>query len=418
MSGIRRRKVVHSPEMDFWYQYNTTGIILNSWDTTCDAANGSDKDGDMFFTTDNRIIVEHTLNSTTIECMQRKAEKIIPGPEDLVQANKLAFGDEIGTTTNRITAMIERQAAFAKDSEEYRVLDYRIKCGQHYQQCAIDKAKGILSRPMPRYWYNRAQCARLPEDTPEEKHFKELCLRIVAERKPYFMRYIYPELMTEYNRYLKNSNSKCIREFQISLADLIRKPDRTPLQQDFLDCFERSLPVGDSPCTVNRICHLFEDAFGSGPSCPPGDSGFDHSILKSGAAYSKKDYQKIAGIKAEYDEAVKRYRQAAGKQRQDKEETSLNRSLMLAGFRQECVKACPNEKELCDIVVDLCYSSPRSRQFAWDICGDIIIENLLDKNDRLIHYPVRTESQGEFSFGGEQFILCARRLDPEEDFTH
>lgn len=416
-NNIRRRKVVHSPEMDFWYQYNTTGIILNSWDTTCDAANGSDKDGDMFFTTDNRIIVEHTLNSTTIECMQRKAEKIIPGPEDLVQANKLAFGDEIGTTTNRITAMIERQAAFAKDSEEYRVLDYRIKCGQHYQQCAIDKANGILSRPMPRYWYNRAQCARLPEDTPEEKHFKELCLRIVAERKPYFMRYIYPELMTEYNRYLKNSNSKCIREFQISLADLIRKPDRTPLQQDFLDCFERSLPVGDSPCTVNRICHLFEDTFGSGPSCPPGDSGFDHSILKSGAAYSKNDYQKIAGIKAEYDEAVKRYRQAAGKQRQDKEEASLNRSLMLAGFRQECVKACPNEKELCDIVVDLCYSSPRSRQFAWDICGDIIIENLLDKNDRLIHYPVRTESQGEFSFGGEQFILCARRLDPEEDFT-
>ena len=114
---------------------------------------------------------------------------------------------------------------------------------------------------------------------------------------------------------------------------------------------------------------------------------------------------------------MKRYRQATGKQRQGKEEASLNRSLMLAGFRQECVKACPNEKELCDIVVDLCYSSPRSRQFAWDICGDIIIENLLDKNDRLIHYPVRTESQGEFSFGGEQFILCARRLDPEEDFT-
>ena len=43
-NNIRRRKVVHNEEMDFWYQYNTTGIILNSWDSTCDATNGSDKD--------------------------------------------------------------------------------------------------------------------------------------------------------------------------------------------------------------------------------------------------------------------------------------------------------------------------------------------------------------------------------------
>ena len=115
-----------------------TGIILNSWDSTCDATNGSDKDGDMFFTTDNKIIVSHTLNSPTIECVQRTATKIIPNESDMVKANKIAFGDEIGATTNRITAMIERQSMFDKNSEEYKMLDYRIKCGQHYQQCAID----------------------------------------------------------------------------------------------------------------------------------------------------------------------------------------------------------------------------------------------------------------------------------------
>lgn len=43
-NNIRRRKVAHNEEMDFWYQYNTTGIILNSWDSTCDALNGADKD--------------------------------------------------------------------------------------------------------------------------------------------------------------------------------------------------------------------------------------------------------------------------------------------------------------------------------------------------------------------------------------
>lgn len=226
-NNIRRRNIVHNEEMDFWYQYNITRIILNSRDTTCNALNGADKDSDTFFSTDNNIIIENTLNSTTIECIQRKAEKIIPTKVEMIQANKLAFGDKIGTTTNRITAMIERQAVFDKSSEKYKVLDYRIMCGQHYQQCAIDKAKGIIAKPMPKYWYDKSACNKLPENTEDQKHFKEMCLKVVAENKPYFMKYVYPDLMSRHNKYINDTNSKCIREFKMSMSDLIEKPNKT-----------------------------------------------------------------------------------------------------------------------------------------------------------------------------------------------
>lgn len=414
-NNIRRRNVVHNEEMDFWYQYDTTGIILNSWDTTCDATNGSDKDGDMFFTTDNKIIVEHTLNSTTIECMQRKAEKIIPTEKDMVQANKLAFGDEIGTTTNRITAMIERQASFEKYSEEYKVLDYRIKCGQHYQQTSIDKAKGIIAKPMPKYWYDKSDCNKLPSETEDQEHFKELCLRIVAENKPYFMKYVYPDLMAKYNKYLKDTNSKCIREFKMSMTDLIKKPNKTIPEKDFIDYYNRLMPVGDNPCTINRIAWLFEETFKSYISEYSKTREFDYSILKSGVEYSKNDYQKISKIKAEYDDSVKYYQQLANKQRLDKDEVTVNRNIMLLKFKSKCEEICSNEKELCDIIVDLCYSSSKSKQFAWDICGEVIIENLLEKNDNIINYPVLIKSDGEFEFGGEQFIMCQKKYEEDEE---
>lgn len=414
-NNIRRRNVVHNEEMDFWYQYDTTGIILNSWDTTCDATNGSDKDGDMFFTTNNKIIVEHTLNSTTIECMQRKAEKIIPTEKDMVQANKLAFGDEIGTTTNRITSMIERQALFDKDSEEYKVLDYRIKCGQHFQQNSIDKAKGIIAKPMPKYWYDKSSCNKLPSDTDEQKHFKELCLRIVAENKPYFMKYVYPDLMAKYNKYLKDTNSKCIREFKMSMVDLMNKPNKTIPERDFIEYYKKLMPVGDNPCTINRIAWLFEETFKSYVSEFSKTREFDYSILKSGVEYSKNDYQKIAKLKAEYDDSVKYYQQLANKQRLDKDEVAVNRNMMLMKFKSKCEEICPNEKELCDIIVDLCYSSSKSKQFTWDICGEVIIENLLDKNDHMINYPVLVKSNGDFEFGGEQFIMCHKKYEEEDD---
>lgn len=414
-NNIRRRKVVHNKEMDFWYQYNTTGIILNSWDTTCDATNGSDKDGDMFFTTDNKIIIKHTLNSATIECVQRKADKIIPTESDMVKANKLAFGDEIGTTTNRITAMIERQSIFSSDSEEYKVLDYRIKCGQHFQQNSIDKAKGIIAKPMPKYWYDKSACNKLPEDTEEQRHFKELCLRIVAENKPYFMKYVYPDLMAKYNKYIKDTNSKCIREFKMSIVDLIQKPNKTIPEKEFLDYYKRLMPVGDNGCIINRIAWLFEDTFKSYLSEYIKTKEFDYSILKSGVEYSKNDYQKIAKIKSEYDDTVKYYQQLANKQRLDKDEVSVNRNMMLLKFKSKCEKICSNEKELCDIVIDLCYSSSKSKQFAWDICGEVIIENLLEKNGYTTNYPVLVKSNGEFEFGGEQFIMCQKKFEEDEE---
>lgn len=96
------------------------------------------KKGDLVLLTDNKVLVNNVRDLPTIMCVQRKAKKIIPTEEDLIQANINSFGDEIGSTTNKITSMFEVQSQFDIDSEEYKTLEYRIACGQLYQQNAID----------------------------------------------------------------------------------------------------------------------------------------------------------------------------------------------------------------------------------------------------------------------------------------
>lgn len=90
--------------------------------------------GDALITTDNKVLLENTRDLPAIMCAQRKAEKKIITEELLVEANQNSFGDEIGTTTNHITAMYDLLPLFKKDSEEYKTLEYRIMCGQLYQQ--------------------------------------------------------------------------------------------------------------------------------------------------------------------------------------------------------------------------------------------------------------------------------------------
>lgn len=70
-------------------------------------------------------------------CAQRKAAKKVVSEDDAIAANIASFGDDIGKITNWITSMFEVQSRFEMGSEEYEVLEYRIRSGQLLQQNAM-----------------------------------------------------------------------------------------------------------------------------------------------------------------------------------------------------------------------------------------------------------------------------------------
>lgn len=102
----------------------------------------------MIFTTDNRVLVECHKQLPALMCAQKKAKKCIPTEEDIIRSNIASFGDDIGKITNHITSMFDVIAQYDKGSPEYEALDYRIKCGQKYQQDAIDIGRLARRRAM------------------------------------------------------------------------------------------------------------------------------------------------------------------------------------------------------------------------------------------------------------------------------
>ena len=74
---------------------------------------------------------------------------------------------------------------------------------------------------MPKYWYDRD--ANRTCDVPDEEE-REFRLRVLADKKPYFMRYIYPALIKQYTTYIINTKKKCLREFRVGIDELLRKP--------------------------------------------------------------------------------------------------------------------------------------------------------------------------------------------------
>lgn len=144
-NNIRLAKVANNEDMSYWYQYLPAVNITNCHDTLCHAENGCDFDGDCLITTDNPVLLRNTRQLPAIICVQRKATKSKITEELLVKANKNSFGDSIGSTTNKITSMYEVQAKYEPDSKEYKTLDYRIMCGQLFQQNCIDQLVALYS---------------------------------------------------------------------------------------------------------------------------------------------------------------------------------------------------------------------------------------------------------------------------------
>ena len=358
--------------------------------------------GDTNMDTDNPIILRRTKNSPTIICTQRKADKIIPDEKSIIESNKLAFNDDIGTVTNRVTTMIEIQSNPELSDEAFAELSDRIMCGQLYQQNTIDRAKGIIAKPMPETWYNRRANVIKSDDTEETIEKKNFDMSIVADRKPYFMIYVYPHLKREYDTYYKNADFKATAMFGMHIDDFSTAKNLGKNEQTFYDYYKALMPVGIQPCVVNRISWLFEKIFNGYLKEINSASNFDYCILKSDTEYSQKNYNDIKRAYKEYLVKVGDFKKRSATERID--DPQSERRKLVEGFKKECELICTNEDELCNIVLDICYKTETSKQFAWDVCGDVFIKNLLRKNSYTLSYPELSDDW-DFKYMGFGFMM-------------
>lgn len=360
--------------------------------------------------TDNPELVGNVRELPALLCVQRAATKKIVTEEDLMRSNIASFGSDVGKVTNWVTSMYDVQAQFEPGSHEYEVLEYRIQCGELYQQNSIDKTKGIVCKPMPRYWHDRLAIQKMEEGGEMSEDDCEFNRKIVADKKPYFMRYIYPALMKEYNTYIKNTNMKSLCEFRVSVDELtcLAEDDRNDDQNTFVYYYYRRMPVGINNCVMNRLCKKVEAAFDSKVILE--EHAFDYSIMKAGAEYTDAQYSAIEKLYREHNEKMQEL--TARRKSQAANTDSLLDYVVYIGnyFKNKARCICNSDEQLCDIVLDMCYKKAGTKQFAWDIASEFIIHNLLKKHDGVMTFPI-IDPDGDFDYQGNTYSMAAMEVD-------
>lgn len=407
IENVCKLKVVASPEMEKWYKYIRTCILLNSWDTTAIRCNGEDYDSDSNFCTNNQVLLDAFEYKTTLMCVQESTAKKVPTEEDYIKSDINGFGDSIGSVTNKATNMISLREQFAHNSDEYKELTYRISTMMNYQQNAIDRIKGVVARPVPKEWLESRSFKIEVGDNEETIHQKQVNTNIAAKIKPWFFIYRYSKLKSDLDKYMKAVKSNCKIRFGKSLDDLYASENRTDEEEDFLYYYEKYMPVSRAPGTMNRICFRIEDAFQTTDVLP--NVEFDCSILKSDTQYTQEEFDAITKLYDDYNKNMQLFLKRANKNDSLKEERDMFVSQLTEEFSNSCYNACPDEEILANILVDVCYTTSKNKTFAWDVVGDQIFKNVLKNSGYMMTYPVKDDN-GDIEFCGKKFVLHTHKI--------
>lgn len=161
---------------------------------------------------------------------------------------------------------------------------------------------------MPKSWYDYSACKIEDGDDPDTIADKQFNMRILANKKPYFMSYIYPEQIRGYKKYMNAIRRKTVREMSDDAQDILAKPEeeRTEYENTFIQYYLFKNPVGMNLCTMNRICWMIEEEMDGYLKHLRHDDVLDYDAIKSGKEYSLSTYYATRKVFLEAVDCAKR----------------------------------------------------------------------------------------------------------------
>lgn len=216
--------------------------------------------GDIVASLDNPLFVNGAHKEITNIIMYDKpaapSHKI--NHRNLVEGYINGFGSRVGVYSNHATIIEALKALYVgEDKKSQRdELERRKKLLREVVGAEIDSAKG-LAKPKEPWYFTKFVTINEDDDdaTKAEKYYHN---SLVISKKPYFFRYLYPELNKKYKQYENQYNEKAKAAHGIKLKKLFAKENKTEAEKTLLRRYHKFSPVINTNCTMNILCRDIE----------------------------------------------------------------------------------------------------------------------------------------------------------------
>lgn len=397
-----------------WYQYIKSGMVYSIYDTATFRHSDSDWDGDICLSTDNKYFIKGSHKEQNIITYEKGiALKEEISQRNFVKKDLMGFGTAVGSLSNTATIIYAMAGIFNKPEQEpqRQELYTRIKLLREYVGQEIDRAKlGIKQQKLPVEWRKHVKVNE--DDTDEVKAEKYKHNSMVICKKPYFFRYLYPELNKKFKQFENGYNIVSKDMFGIKFKKLLAKPDKTDAEKMLVRRYQKYSPLIVSNCTMNVLCKEFENV--------DFDIKFGKSNVNMLNLYQSEGFEIDPLILAKFRNAYRKYNNKKTVralddifENKDNEDVKSIYNLVLDTAKEEI------QEEIFGLGLEpkkmLFYVGQLAKEYAnfnWSFVWDIMDTIVLDGVEQGKSYaPVRSEDGTEYL--GEKFALKQVIKKPE-----
>ena len=405
-------------EIDYWYRFLKSGIILNVWGYDNMLFAGSDADGDTLFTTNDKTYLKCRYGGVPVAYQPKKADKVKINIPELYQLDVLGFNTKIGFITNCSTTLYEMQTMYEPGSKEYNEIENRLKLCCKYQSHEIDHAKGIQTKPFPKHFTNFEKINE--NDSEEEKETKSFNNKLAISKRTYFMRHRYPQYNQEYKNHIADFDRYSITKYNCKFKEIPEKFKNTEEYKELKKYYDFRNPLLETNGTMNRICYYMENEL---KNIKQRNHRVSNDILYKILNNENIliDSSKLSLLNEVYEEYM-----------------SFKRDKMLSNsdfatyeqfykyLRNKSLENISNNiQELANLSVYLCYKLKKNKDFCWDVFGSGIVSNLISMkiltDNTNVNIP-ELNPLGEIEYLGENFTVLpynlmsdAQNIDVDEE---
>ena len=305
--------------------------------------------------------------------------------KDLWKTDIDGFNSKVGFYTNIASTYHTLLSDFEKGSPEHVELHSRLIKLRRAQGEAIDTAKnGGAHWPVPDNW---TKWTKITDNmTNEEKLDAEFNNSIIAEKRPVFMRFLYGHYNKKYTQERRAFDFLSWKKFGTPFEEIYDKKDKNSEEERFIQYFKRKSFFLHSDSTMNRVSDYMQKNVSEIKSkAYKMSKKFDYRILlsKDFSGVSQEGLDAMIVLLRKYNRLKKRISRT---NREYDTLQELNTIIKKEAFE----KISSSGSELADTAVIVCYGVMRnlSRSFVWNVFGDELIQNLLDKSSGDFEIPV------------------------------
>jgi hypothetical protein len=377
-------------ELHFWYQYIQSGTIFPPYGIGLDDAimGGADHDFDICCTINNPIMIEGRIPSLPIFYESKKANKIIiddTSESILVDAQIKGYNSKVGFCTNVSSSYFCLQEEFPVDSPERKVISNRLKILRAIQGEIIDGVKGLEVPPFRNHWTKPKKYVQdmTPEQIEEINFNNSICIT----QRPFYFRWLYNDYMKRYTEEIElDYDIRSRTDFGIKFLDLLDKPNKTEEELEFIAEYRKWSFFIDNNSVVNRISRYLEDSVENIKNENKKEE-YDFNVLMDNTIPINKD--KLKSMIELFDK-YKLFKRKNFDNHANDEDRFENLDQVISVLKKEAYKKISsNKRELANLAVFLTYNcNGTNKNFAWDLFGEGMLENLKKKSKDVIKVPI------------------------------